>query len=278
MSSAYESIVVAKSDGIATLTLNRPQRANAMNRQMVEDLGLALDDLEADPGIRVIIVTGAGAAFTAGFDLKEQAERRPRGTEVWQDMLALYSGMILRFWRSPKPTIAAINGACMAGGFELALACDLSIASEAASFGEPELQFGAGIVAMLLPWFVSPKVAKRIILLGEDTLDSTEALHCGIVGQVVSPDKLMPAAMSAAKRLACMDPPPRRPHQEGDQRCLRDDGHGTGDCPCRGHRRNDRSGRYGGKARIPQSPSVGRHESGSGMAAVAVPVERQWPH
>jgi enoyl-CoA hydratase len=120
--------------------------------------------------------------------------------------LGLYSRVILRFWHLSKPTIAAVNGPCMAGAFELALACDLTIASETATFGEPELQFGAGIVAMLLPWYVPPKIAKRIILLGEDTLGADEALRLGIVGQITPFEKLIPEATAKAIRLSRMDP------------------------------------------------------------------------
>ncbi|TKT70851.1 enoyl-CoA hydratase/isomerase family protein [Afipia massiliensis] len=205
-SDSYTSIILSKRNGVATLTLNRPARANAMNRQLVEELDRALDGVEADNDVRALIVTGAGAAFSAGFDLKEQAERRPKGADVWREMLGLYSRVILRFWHLSKPTIAAVNGPCMAGAFELALACDLSIASENATFGEPELQFGAGIVAMLLPWYVPPKIAKRIILLGEDTITAEDALRMGIVGQVTSPDRLLTDAASKAHRLAQMDP------------------------------------------------------------------------
>jgi enoyl-CoA hydratase len=165
----------------------------------------ALNDVDADDGIAALIVTGAGAAFCSGFDLKEQAEKRPRGSDVWKEMLDLYSGMILKFCELRKPTIAAINGSCMAGGFELALACDLSIASELAIFGEPELQFGAGIVAMLLPWFASPKIAKRIILLGEDTISAKEALEVGLVSQVVPPSDVMSKSVGAARRFTHMD-------------------------------------------------------------------------
>jgi enoyl-CoA hydratase len=202
----YESIVLSKQQGVATLTLNRPERANAMNRHTVEEIDRALDAVEADPEVRVLIVTGAGNAFSSGFDLKDQAERRPRGSDVWKDMLELYSGVILRFWSLPKPTIAAVNGPCMAGAFELALACDLTIASEQAVFGEPELQFGAGVVAMLLPWHTAPKIAKRIILLGEDTISADEALRLGIVGQVVPAVHLAAEARSKAQRIARMDP------------------------------------------------------------------------
>jgi enoyl-CoA hydratase len=206
MSETFTSIELSKDNGVAMLVLNRPQRANALNRRMVEEINQALDAVESDDQIRALVVTGAGAAFSAGFDLKEQADRRPTGAEVWREMLGFYSSTILRFWSFSKPTIAAVNGPCMAGAFELALACDLSIASEDAIFGEPELQFGAGIVAMLLPWYVSPKVAKRVILLGEDMISAREALDLGIIGQVTSGADLLAEAVGTARRLARMDP------------------------------------------------------------------------
>ena len=91
----------------------------------------------------------------------------------------------MRFWDCPKPTVAAIHGPCMAGAFEMALACDISVCSRDATFGEPELKFGAGIVTLLLPWMVGPKAAKDIILTGDDTLNADRALALGIVSRVV---------------------------------------------------------------------------------------------
>jgi enoyl-CoA hydratase len=202
----YNAITLTQVDGVATLTLTRAERANAMNRSTVDEIDRALDIVETSPEVRALIVTGSGNAFSSGFDLREQAEQRPRGEEVWREMLGHYSRTMLRFWNLPKPTIAAVNGACMAGGFELALACDLSIASENAIFGEPELQFGAGIVAMLLPWHVPPKLAKRIILLGEDNLTAREALQLGIVGQVTAAEELLAVSAAKARRIARMDP------------------------------------------------------------------------
>jgi enoyl-CoA hydratase len=206
MKNHYTYVDVSSDLGVATLTLNRPRAANAMNREMVEEINDALDEIEQDDSTRALVVTGVGAAFSAGFDLKQQAERRPRGVDVWREMLGLYSSTIMRFWHFEKPTIAAINGACMAGGFELALACDLSVASASAVFGEPELQFGAGIVAMLLPWFTSPKFAKRIILLGEDHMDAEEALRMGLVSRVVPNDRLLEYASQTASKLSRVDP------------------------------------------------------------------------
>ena len=153
-----------------------------------------------------MIVTGAGTAFSSGFDLKEQMERRPSGVAEWRPLLRKDFDMVMRFWRFPKPTIAAVRGPCLAGACELALACDLTIAADDAFFGEPELKFGAGIVVMLLPWIVGPKLAKEIILLGEDRISAARAREIGMVNRVVAADELEAAALATARRIAAMDP------------------------------------------------------------------------
>jgi len=168
----YATIVVEKLGPVARLTLNRPERANALNKAMLEEIGVALDDAERDAGIRVLIVRGAGSAFSSGFDL----------------------------------TIAAVRGPCLAGACELALACDLTIAADDAFFGEPELKFGAGIVAMILPWMVGPKVAKEIILTGEDRIPAARAKELGMVNRVVPAADLDAAALALAQHIAAIDP------------------------------------------------------------------------
>ena len=112
----------------------------------------------------------------------------------------------MRFWHCPKPTIAAVRGPCLAGACELALACDLTIATEDAFFGEPELKFGAGIVVMLLPWIVGPKVAKEIILTGEDRVSAARAREIGMINRVVPAAKLDEEALRIARHIAAVDP------------------------------------------------------------------------
>jgi enoyl-CoA hydratase/carnithine racemase len=112
----------------------------------------------------------------------------------------------MRFWHCPKPTIAAVRGPCLAGACELALACDLTIAAEDAFFGEPELKFGAGIVVMLLPWIVGPKVAKEIILTGEDRIGAQRAREIGMINRVVPAEGLDAAALRLARHIAAIDP------------------------------------------------------------------------
>jgi enoyl-CoA hydratase/carnithine racemase len=191
---------------VAQITLNRPAQANALNQAMLGELSAALDAAEGDAQIRAVVVQGAGNAFSSGFDLKEQMERRPTGVAQWEPILRKDFETVMRFWHSPKPTIAAVRGACLAGAFELALACDLTIAADDAFFGEPELKFGAGIVVMLLPWLVGPKIAKEIILTGEDRLSAARARELGIVNRVVPAAELEPAALALARHVAAIDP------------------------------------------------------------------------
>ncbi|EWY42455.1 enoyl-CoA hydratase [Skermanella stibiiresistens SB22] len=200
------TILFEKNDGVAILTLNRPERLNAINQTMLKELDQALDEIEADPEIRAVVVTGAGTAFSSGFDLKEQMESQPSGVARWRTLLRNDFDPVIRFWRLSKPTIAAVNGHCLAGACELALACDITVASEKAVFGEPELKFGAGIVVMILPWIVGPKIAKEIILTGEDRIPAERAYQIGMVNRVVPPDDLMESALRTARHIAAIDP------------------------------------------------------------------------
>ena len=204
--STYENLAVAVADRVAHLTLNRPERLNALNKAALLEINRALDSLEADAEVRVIVVSGSGRAFSSGFDLKAQMEQRPEGSAVWREILDLDFDTTMRFWNSPKPTIAAVHGACLAGAFELAMACDITIAAEDAAFGEPELKFGAGIVTMLLPWMTSPKQAKRIILSADDRISAQDALAMGLVSRVVPPGTHVDVALRTARGIALMDP------------------------------------------------------------------------
>jgi enoyl-CoA hydratase len=202
----FESILYSVTSGVAHLTLHRPDRLNALHKAALLEINEAMDRAENDSEVRVIVVSGAGRAFSSGFDLKAQMEQQPEGAKTWREILDLDFDTTMRFWNSPKPTIAAVHGACLAGAFELAMACDITIASEDAMFGEPELKFGAGIVTMLLPWMTSPKQAKRIILSADDRISATDALAMGLVSRVVAPGQHLLEAMRTARGIALMDP------------------------------------------------------------------------
>ncbi len=205
----------------ALITLNRPSQRNAMNRATLGALMDACDAAEADAGVRAVVLTGAGAAFSSGFDLKEQAAAPPAGEAAWRAVLREDFDAVLRFWHCPKPTIAAVNGPAIAGGCELALACDITIAAEGALFGEPELRFGAGIVVMLLPWLVGPKRAKELLLTGVDDLSAPAATAMGLVNRVVPGEALLDEALALAGDLAVMDPALVRATKAAINRCYR---------------------------------------------------------
>jgi enoyl-CoA hydratase len=202
----FSFITYSVADHVAQLTLNRPERLNALHAGALKEINTAMDRAEADADVRVVVVSGAGRAFSSGFDLKAQMEQAPAGDAVWRGILDLDFDTTMRFWNSPKPTIAAVHGACLAGAFELAMACDITIADEDATFGEPELKFGAGIVTLLLPWMTSPKQAKRIILSADDRIPAREALAMGLVSRVVAAGTHLAEALRTARGIALMDP------------------------------------------------------------------------
>ncbi len=202
----YKTIEFERQAPIGILTLNRPERLNAINGQMKQEIAAALQRMEADEAIRVVILRGAGRAFCSGFDLQDEAEDKPAGVEYWRPELRLDFDAIMGFWHFPKPTISAIHTYALAGGFELALACDITIAAEGTRVGEPELKFGSGIVALLLPWLTGPKKAKEIILTGNDRMDAREAEAIGLINRVVPAGEEFKTAMSVARDIAVMDP------------------------------------------------------------------------
>jgi len=190
---------------VALLTLDRPERRNALDARTLDEIDAVLAEVESDEALRALVITGAGETFSSGFDLKEQLERAPRGVDEWRPILTHDFSTVSRFWSFPKPTIAAVRGHCLAGACELALSCDLTIAADDAVFGEPELKFGAGIVVMILPWLTGPKVAKELIFTGAE-FSATRALELGVVNRVVPPDRVLPEALAPAARIAVVDP------------------------------------------------------------------------
>jgi crotonobetainyl-CoA hydratase len=191
-------------DHVALLTLNRPEALNAVNSALADELGGLLEDAVADSEVRAIVVTGAGRAFCAGADLKEIAAGRgvgPTGHPEWG-----FAGLA-QHWVS-KPLIAAVNGYAMGGGTEIALACDLVVASEQAAFGLPEVQRGllaaAGGVVRLQRQ-IPVKLALQMALTG-DPVPAATALQWGLINDVVPADRVVPRALELAGRIAANAP------------------------------------------------------------------------
>jgi len=192
-------------DGMAVLTLNRPDKLNAINRPMIEALDRALDAAEADDAVRAILVVGAGRAFSAGFDLDMGVgEGRPDPVEVRRALENDFR-IIMRFWDCPKVTIAAVHGYCLGSAMELAVACDLTLASDDCRFGMPEVRFGSGIVTMLMPWLAGPKQARYLLLSGDDRVSAQEVRDMGLVNRVVPAADLREVALALGRRIAAND-------------------------------------------------------------------------
>ena len=196
------TILIEIADGIAHLRFNRPRQLNAFNNELMTSAIEAVDKLNADPDVRVILVSGEGRAFSAGFDLKAASDRSLETSAEWRKQLELQFDFIMGFWNARVPTIALAHGYCLAGAFEVSLACDMTVAAESTFFGEPEVRFGSGAVAMLFPWVTGPKQAKEIMLTGDDRIPAERALQMGLVNRVVPDEELHAEGQRLASKIA----------------------------------------------------------------------------
>jgi methylglutaconyl-CoA hydratase len=197
----YKAIQFAEADGVATVTLNRPDKRNAISFQLVDELMAALDETERSPA-QVLILTGAGKAFCAGMDLDELKSLLGKTHEENVKDSARMAAMFRRLYDFPKPTIAAVNGAAIAGGTGLATMCDFTLAVPEAKFGYTEVRIGfvPAIVSSILVWQVGHKIARDLLLSGR-IFDAAEAQRFGLVNEVVTADWLMARAREFAVRL-----------------------------------------------------------------------------
>lgn len=195
-----KTITLARDGALAVLTLDRPEKMNALSDALLADVRDAMDECEADESVRALIVTGAGRAFSAGFDITPRAA--PRTTvQDWRDHAKDGNATWLRIWRSRLPVVAAVNGYCLGGGCDLAMTCDLAVAAESAQFGEPEIEFCSAPPFLIMPWVLGMRHTKELLLLGE-RIDAAEALRIGLVNRVVPAGELMAEARKLALRLA----------------------------------------------------------------------------
>ncbi len=201
----YETLTLSLADRIATITVNRPDKLNALNDRVIEELGAAIDSVRQNADVGGVILTGAGRAFVAGADIAQLEQHgalsakalAQRGQEVFR-----------KFETSPKPTIAAINGFALGGGCELAMACHVRIASDAAKFGQPEVKLGlvpgyGG--TQRLPRLVGKGRALQLLLTGE-MIDAQEALRIGLVNRVVPAADLIAATTTMMQSMLANGP------------------------------------------------------------------------
>jgi enoyl-CoA hydratase len=202
---SYETILLERRGGVAVITINRPEKRNALNIQTRAEGAAALDELRDDESVRVVVITGAGdKAFIAGADISEFAGR----TAVTQREVMLGRSLFTAIDTFPKPVIAMVNGYCLGGGCELAMACDLRIASDRASFGQPEINLGiipGGGGTQRLTRLVGEGKAMELILTG-DIIDARAAHEIGLVNMVVPASDLEAKTMELANRIAEKSP------------------------------------------------------------------------
>jgi enoyl-CoA hydratase len=200
---SYENIAVEKDGAIGIVTLNRPQLLNALSYGLVKELALALEALDQDPEVRVLIVTGGEKVFAAGADIKEMADAGPFDERV-QGRLAFRD----RINKISKPVVAAVSGYALGGGCELALSCDIIVASETARFGQPEINLGTipgSGGTQRLTRLVGKYRAMEMVLVGE-YVDAAEAQRLGLVNKVVPVELLLEEAKAIAGKIAAKPP------------------------------------------------------------------------
>ena len=197
----YKTLTLEKNEGIGILTINRPKMLNALNQEVLEELSFALDEVETDFSIRVLIVTGSGTkAFVAGADIKEMKEKNAVEGRIFS---SLGNAVFSKLEQLRQPTIAAVNGFALGGGCELALACDIRIGAENAKFGQPEV--GLGIVpgfggTQRLPRLVGIGKAKELIYTGANVA-AAEASRIGLLNKVVEVEALLEETKTMAKKI-----------------------------------------------------------------------------
>jgi enoyl-CoA hydratase len=203
---SLETLRFERRGRVALVALNRPERLNAVSRKTIREMHQILDFIEADPDLGAIVLTGAGRAFCSGMDLKDDAASGPTDVGGWRKVLGEDFDFLMRFWKSPKPTIAAVHGYCLAVGCELAMACDVTIAEEGTYLGEPELRFGSVITALMMPWLTGPKLAKELLLSADDRITAERAERIGLINRVAPKGRYLEEALALAQRMATMDP------------------------------------------------------------------------
>lgn len=198
---AYENVVLDRQDHIVTLSFNRPKVLNALNSDVLDELSKALDEIKEDKEIYALIITGYGKAFVAGADISEMKDKTP---EEAREFAEVGLNVFRKIELMEKPVIAAVNGFALGGGCELAMSCDIRIASEKAKFGQPEVGLG------IIPGFAGTQRLSRLVGIAKakeliftaNIIDAVEAEKLGLVNKVVAHDQLMLEALTLAQNIA----------------------------------------------------------------------------
>jgi enoyl-CoA hydratase/carnithine racemase len=201
----YEYLLYEQKKSIVTLTLNCPEKLNALNDTMMHNLGKAFDHIQSDPSVRVVILTGAGRAFSSGYDLSPR-DKPLETVQDWRDH-AINAGcaVVMKMWDLRVPVITAVRGYALGGGCDIVLASDLTILAEGTKLGEPEVRGVSSPPTFIMPWVIGIKKTKELLLTGR-SVDAEEAYRLGMVNKVVPDEQLEDEAWSLAKEIAVIPP------------------------------------------------------------------------
>lgn len=188
-------------DGISWVTIDRAKKLNALSTTLMAELSAVLTEVEADPSVKVVVLRGTEKAFSVGYDIAEEVELGVSTAEQWHAGLTNNVGLSMQVWGLSKPVIGAVSGWALAGGCELAMACDMLIATEDSQFGEPEIRFGSGPVTLLMPFIIGQKKTNELLYTG-DIIDAQTALELGMVNKVVPAAELDDVVRKLARKVA----------------------------------------------------------------------------
>ena len=203
---SFEYIIYERKGPIAYITLNRPEKLNALNDGLMTEFREAMGVVEADTEVRALIITGAGRAFSSGFDIEKSnhsIDPMSSTPDAWRTRLQGLVETFMTVWNCSKPVIAAVNGYALGGACELVDVGDIKIASDRAIMGEPEIRAGFGPPLLITPYSVNLAHAKELLLTG-DTVDAAEAARIGLVNRVVPHDRLMAECEKVAKKICLL--------------------------------------------------------------------------
>jgi enoyl-CoA hydratase len=198
-------LIIEKKDKIAHFQINRPKQMNSLNPSLMGELSAAFKEADEDDSVRVVILSGAGEHFGAGYDLKFDWSAHYGGSAPMGVRAMLRAGVSFEFtpWDCEKPVVAMVRGYCLAGSCELAMMCCITFASETSRFGEPEIRFSNSPPAVIMPWIVGLKKARELLYTG-DMIDAREALRLGMINRLFADDKLEEETFRYARRAAAI--------------------------------------------------------------------------
>jgi enoyl-CoA hydratase/carnithine racemase len=199
----FKTLLYEADDRVAVITLNRPDKMNALSLELCAEMRVAVRTADQDPEVRVVVIKGAGdRAFSAGYDLTDSVELQgsERGIDNWNSRLNHDLDFTYSVWNCSKPVIAMINGYCLAGGLEFAQMCDIRYASEDSRFAVIETRFSNGVATLAMPWIIGP-LARELIYTG-DMIDAATALRIGLVNRVFPKADVEAETMKIAKRMS----------------------------------------------------------------------------